>query len=232
MEVYIDDMLVKSLHASDHVSHLEEGLARLNSHNMKLNSAKCRFAIASGEFLGYMVTYRGIEDNPKQIDALIRMASPKNKRESEPVRRRLAKWAVELSEYGIEYRPRTSAKSQVLADVLVQLPTRTVTNKEPNSTWVLHVDGSSFKQVSGIEIRLTSPTREILEQSFRLEFHESNNEAEYEAFIAELRLADGLKIRNIHAYCDSQLVASQYSGEYEARDERMDAYLKLVQNLA
>ena len=42
----------------------------------------------------------------------------------------------------------------------------------------------------------------------------------------------GLKIRNIHSYCDSQLVVSQFSGEYEARDEWMDAYLKLVQNLA
>ena len=48
---------------------------------MKLNPAKCRFAVASSEFLGYMVTYRGIEANPKHIDALIGMASPKNKRE-------------------------------------------------------------------------------------------------------------------------------------------------------
>ena len=71
-----------------------------------------------------------------------------------------------------------------------------------------------------------------MEQSFRLEFHASNNEAEYEAFIAGLCLGHGLKIHNIDAYCDSQLVASQFSGEYEARDERMDAYLKLVQNLA
>ena len=107
-----------------------------------------------------------------------------------------------------------------------------MTNKEPNSTWVLHVDGSSSKKGSGIGIRLTLPTREILEQSFRLEFHASNNEAEYKALIAGLRLAHGMKLRNIHAYCDYQLVASQYSGEYEARDERMDAYLKLVQNLA
>ena len=141
---------------------------------------------------------------------------------------RLAKWAVELSEYDIEYRQGTSAKSQVLADLLVELPTGTVTNKELNSTWVLHVDGSSSKQGSGTGICLKSPTREILEQSFRLEFHASNNEAEYEALIAGLRLAHGLKIRNIHAYCDSQLVSSQYSGEYEASDERMDAYLKLV----
>ncbi|XP_056847446.1 uncharacterized protein LOC130494735 [Raphanus sativus] len=145
---------------------------------------------------------------------------------------RLAKWAVELSEYDIDYRPRTIAKSQVLADFLVELPTKAITNKEPNSTWLLHVDGSSSKQGSGIGIRLTSPTGEIFEQSFRLEFHASNNEAEYEALIAGLQLAHGLKIRNLHAYCDSQLVASQYSGEYEARDERMEAYLKLVQNLS
>lgn len=66
----------------------------------------------------------------------------------------------------------------------------------------------------------------MLEQSFQLIFHASNSKAKYEALIPGLRLAHGLKIRNIHAYCDSQLVLSQYSGEYEARDERMDAYLK------
>lgn len=47
---------------------------------------------------------------------------------------RLAKWAIELSEYDVEYRPRTCAKSQVLADLLVELPTGDITNEEPNST--------------------------------------------------------------------------------------------------
>ena len=120
----------------------------------------------------------------------------------------------------------------MLANFLVELPTRTVTNEEPNSTWLLHIDRSSSKQGSGIGIRLTSLTNEILEQSFKLEFHASNYKAEYEALIAGLRLAHGLKIHNNHTYYDSQLVASQYSGEYEAQDETMDAYLKLVQNLA
>lgn len=90
MEVYIDNMLVKSLKARDHVSHLEECFAQLNSHNMKLNPTKCRFAVASGEFLGYLVTYRGIEANPKQINALIEMASPKNKREVQRLTGRIA----------------------------------------------------------------------------------------------------------------------------------------------
>lgn len=79
MEVYIDDMLVKSLDKHDHVSHLEEFFARLNLHNMKLNSAKCRFAVASGEFLGYLVPCRGIEANAKQINTSIEMVSPKKK---------------------------------------------------------------------------------------------------------------------------------------------------------
>ena len=52
MEVYIDDMLVKSLEEWDHITHLQECLERLNLHNMKLDPAKCRFVVALGELLG------------------------------------------------------------------------------------------------------------------------------------------------------------------------------------
>ncbi|XP_048622675.1 uncharacterized protein LOC111210468 [Brassica napus] len=74
----------------DHVSHLEECFARLNAHNMKLSPAKCRFAVASGKFLGYLVTCRGIEANPKHINALIEMVSPKTKREVQRLTERVA----------------------------------------------------------------------------------------------------------------------------------------------
>ena len=141
---------------------------------------------------------------------------------------RLAKLAIELSEYDIEYQAKACAKSQVLADFLVELPAGCTTNQEPDTTWTPHVDGSSSKQGSGNGARLTSPTGEVLEQSFQLIFFASNNEAEYEFLVAGLRLARGLETRNIHVYCDSQLVASQYSGKYKARDERMYAYLKFV----
>ena len=89
-----------------------------------------------------------------------------------------------------------------------------------------------MKQGSGVGIRLTSPTGEVLEQSFRLNFEATNNIAEYEALFAGLNLARGLKIEKIRAFCDSQLVANQFNGEYTARDERMEAYLTHVQNLA
>ncbi|CAA7017903.1 unnamed protein product [Microthlaspi erraticum] len=83
---------------------------------------------------------------------------------------RLAKWAIELSEYDIEYRSRTCAKSQVLADFLIELPTGEAGEPHTSSTWTLHVDGSSSIQGAGVGIRLTSPTGEILEQSLRLNF--------------------------------------------------------------
>ena len=67
MEVYIDDMLVKSQHAADHLNHLQECFETLNKYGMKLNPTKCTFGVSSGEFLGYIVIQRGIEANPKQI---------------------------------------------------------------------------------------------------------------------------------------------------------------------
>jgi len=145
---------------------------------------------------------------------------------------RLAKWAIELSEYDIEYRNKTCANSQVLADLIIELPTKEAQENPLDTTWLLHVDGSSSKQGSGVGIRLTSPMREVLEQSFRLNFEATNNVAEYEALIAGLNLARGLKIEKIRPFCDSHLVANQFNGEYTARDKRMEAYLAHVQNLA
>lgn len=143
----------------------------------------------------------------------------------------MSKWAVELSEYDIEYLGRTSMKSQVLADFLIELPPSTDSKPPPKEKWVLHVDGASYQHGSGIGIRLTSPTGEILEQLFRLGFAASNNESEYEVLIAGLKLANGISVKHLQAYCGSLLVASQFGGDYKAKNDRMDAYLKVVQEL-
>ncbi|MDP0880688.1 reverse transcriptase family protein, partial [Klebsiella variicola] len=71
MEVYIDDMVVKSEDAKDHVKHLEQAFAVLDKFNMKLNPTKCNFGVSSGKFLGYLVTRRGIEASPEQIKAIL-----------------------------------------------------------------------------------------------------------------------------------------------------------------
>ncbi|XP_033138789.1 uncharacterized protein LOC117129318 [Brassica rapa] len=348
MEVYIDDMLVKSVRADDHLAHLRECFDILNAYKMKLNPAKCTFGVSSGEFLGYIVTQRGIEANPKQISAVLDLPSPRNCREvqrltgriaalnrfisrstdkclpfydllrgnkkfiwddkceeafnqlkhylttppilakpdigdvlslyiavssaavrsvlikedrgeqrpvfymsrrmtgpetryptlekmalavvesarklrpyfqshsvevltDQPLRTvlqntnragRLTKWAIELGELDITYKCRTAAKAQVLADFLVELSPELAQDLETSD-----------------------PT-------WILHVDASNNEAEYESLIAGLRLAKAVKAKRLSAYCDSQLVASQFSGDYDARNDRMDAYLRVVQSLA
>ena len=67
VEVYIYDMLVKSIRAKQHLDHLRQAFEVLQKYSMKLNPAKCSFGVAAGKFLGYMVTQRGIEANPDQI---------------------------------------------------------------------------------------------------------------------------------------------------------------------
>ena len=71
MEVYIDDILVKSKERPDHTRHLQETFELLRRHNMKLNPLKCTFGVNSGKFLGFMAIQRGIEANPIQLKAII-----------------------------------------------------------------------------------------------------------------------------------------------------------------
>ena len=61
MEVYIDDMLVKSMNAKDHIRYLEEYFSVLRKNGMKLNLTKCMFEVSLRKFLGFLVTPRGIE---------------------------------------------------------------------------------------------------------------------------------------------------------------------------
>ena len=78
MEVYVDDMLVKSKQESDHVAHLAEAFTIMERYGMRLNPAKCCFGVESGKFLGFMVNQRGIDANPEKRQALINMRPPRN----------------------------------------------------------------------------------------------------------------------------------------------------------
>ena len=81
MEVYVDDMLVKSKEELAHLDDLRETFTTLKQYQMKLNLSKCVFGVASGKFLGFMVSQRGIEANPEKVQAIINMASPKTVKE-------------------------------------------------------------------------------------------------------------------------------------------------------
>ena len=67
MEVYVDDMLVKSKEELAHLDDLRETFATLKQYQMKLNPSKCVFGVASSKFLGFMVSQRGIEANSEKV---------------------------------------------------------------------------------------------------------------------------------------------------------------------
>ena len=67
IEVYVNDMLVKSVESLDHTHDLYEAFKTLKQYEMKLNPPKCAFGVSSGKFLCYMVSNIGIEANPEKI---------------------------------------------------------------------------------------------------------------------------------------------------------------------
>ena len=90
MEVYIDDMLVKSIKVELHITHLAETFQVLRSYNMKLNSTKCAFGVSAGKFLGFIVNNRGIEANPDKIKVMLDMLPPSNVKDIQRLTGRIA----------------------------------------------------------------------------------------------------------------------------------------------
>ena len=56
VQVYVDDMLMKSVCENDHLNDLQEKFDTFRSYNMKLNPSKCVFGVTAGKFLGFMVS--------------------------------------------------------------------------------------------------------------------------------------------------------------------------------
>ena len=81
IEVYIDDMVVKSKVVFEHVKDLEIIFGVLREHKLRLNASKCSFGVGSGKFLSYMVTHRGIEVSPDQIKEINSLQAPQNPKE-------------------------------------------------------------------------------------------------------------------------------------------------------
>ncbi|XP_021991866.1 uncharacterized protein LOC110888658 [Helianthus annuus] len=154
---------------------------------------------------------------------------------------RLAKWAIELGALDIEYRKRTAIKGQVIADFLAEIP-EGETIQDPTvqdipessttrQTWKLYTDGSSRGKGSGAGLMLISPDEIQLMYALRFDFEFSNNEAEYEALLAGLRMAQSMGATRVDAYVDSLLVNNQVNETYEAKDDSMAKYLAKTKEL-
>ncbi|XP_074324125.1 uncharacterized protein LOC141661043 [Apium graveolens] len=160
---------------------------------------------------------------------------------------RLIKWAIELGEFDIKYKPRTAFKAQALADFVVEciindqevrgqeIVTPEEGEKDEETTlkeyWVLYFDGASKIKSSGAGLVLQSPDGFMIEYALKLDFPTMNNETEYEALIAGLGLARAVRAKNLKVYGDSRLVVAQVNGEFKAKDDTMAKYLRVVKGI-
>ncbi|CAL9018474.1 unnamed protein product, partial [Prunus brigantina] len=348
MEVYVDDMLVKSRTAGEHLENLALMFDILKSYRMRLNPTKCAFGVSSGKFLGltgrvaaltrfiskatdrcvpffkalkggkhhitwspecdeafqnlknYMskapllskplpgeilllylsVSVTAVSSvlirRPEKAElpifylALALVISARRLRPyfqahqitvltNQPLRQvlqkpetsgRLIKWAIELGEFDIQFKPRPAEKGQAVADFISELtlpapsepvvtdPTSPVTEGvgaerfDPSvPVWILHVDGSANQQGCGAGLVLTTHDGGKLEYALRFSFRTSNNEAEYEALLAGLRLAKSMSARQISIHSDSQLIVNQITADFAGKDVSMSAYLSAAHQL-
>ncbi|XP_004295848.1 PREDICTED: uncharacterized protein LOC101309919 [Fragaria vesca subsp. vesca] len=256
MEVYVDDMLVKSKTNDGHIANLDKVFTKLLAHGMRLNPQKCILAVGGGNFLGvpllskpilgevlylYLVVSataisaaltrhehnnelpvyyygRGFADPETRYPnieklALALITTARKLRQyfqahtihvltNHPLRQilqkpetsgRMVKWAIELGEFDIHFKPRTAIKGQAAADFIAEfIP---LDHGNPNddapprdSIWELHVDGSSNNRLNGARIIITDLEGHSYEYALRFEFKESNNIAEYEALVAGIQL--------------------------------------------
>ena len=105
MEVYIDDMLVKSKQRPDHAAHLQQTFDLLRKYGMKLNPLNCAFGVSAGLFLGFMVTQRGIEANPAQLKTILQSPTPSSKKGIQQLTGRLAALGLFISQFTNRLKP-------------------------------------------------------------------------------------------------------------------------------
>ncbi|XP_022040406.1 uncharacterized protein LOC110942953 [Helianthus annuus] len=151
---------------------------------------------------------------------------------------RLAKWAVELGEHNITYVPRKAVKAQILVDFILEVPKETITevntaSTEPSSphTWKLFTDGASSVEGSEAGLVLIDPNELEFTYALRLEYQTTNNEAEYEALIAGLKLARKMGVKKLQVFTDSLLVSNQVCDNYMAKEPNINRYCEKAKEL-
>ena len=152
IEIYIDDMVVKSKMVSEHLGDLRIIFEVLRNYKLCLNASKCSFGVGSGKFLGYMVTHRGIEVNSDQIKAINNLRSPRNPKEVQ----KLIGMAVALNRFisrsadrcrpffllinkwkGFEWTEECATAFQQLKAYLARLPI--ISSPEPNEVLFAYI---------------------------------------------------------------------------------------------
>ncbi|GAA0154465.1 hypothetical protein LIER_12437 [Lithospermum erythrorhizon] len=142
--------------------------------------------------------------------------------------RRLTKWAIELSEFEITFVPKTGVKAQTLVDFIIECIARDPQEEQDyipelleRPQWTLYIDGASNHKGSRTGILIQGPEGLQFEYALRFSFKTTNNEAEYEAMVTGLLLAQSLSITRMVVHGDSKLVIEQIRGDCGVKSESL-----------
>ncbi|XP_031375657.1 uncharacterized protein LOC116190138 [Punica granatum] len=161
--------------------------------------------------------------------------------------RNIAKWRCQLTEYDIEYVPRTSVKGQAIADHLAEFPIEDdtpinsdfpdegilrVDEEEDGTAWKMYFDGAVNSTGSGIGAVLISPDGRYYPIAAKVNFLCTNNVAEYEACILGLQAAIDFKVKELEVFGDSMLTIFQTLGQWKTKDAKLVPYHEYLEELA
>nr|GEU39407.1 reverse transcriptase domain-containing protein [Tanacetum cinerariifolium] len=213
IEVYVDDLVVKSYTEAEVVRDIEETFRTLRKVNTKLNPKKCSFGLAEGVFLGYVITPEGIKPCPNKTAAVLQLPSPQIVKEVQSLNGKLASLNRGTTQTPIYFISRALQGPEL--------------NYSPMEKLVLSL-GFAAKRLR--RYFQAHPITVITDQPIK-QFAASNNEVEYEALVAGLRIATQMGVKNIQVNVDSKLVANQVLGTYVAKEDNMIKYLEIVKGL-
>ncbi|PKI49825.1 hypothetical protein CRG98_029802, partial [Punica granatum] len=150
--------------------------------------------------------------------------------------RNIAKWRCRLTEYDIEYVPRTSVKGQAIADHLAEFPIEDdtpinsdfpdegilrVDEEEDKPAWKMYFDSAVNSTGSGIGVVLISSDGRYYPIAVKVDFPYTNNVAEYEACIIGLQAAIDFKVKELKVFGDSMLTIFQTLGQWKTKDAKL-----------
>nr|GFA89625.1 reverse transcriptase domain-containing protein [Tanacetum cinerariifolium] len=259
IKVYVDDLVVKSHTKAEMVRDIEETFRTLRKVNMKLNPKKCSFGLAEGVFLGYVITPEGIKPCPDKTTAVLQLPSPQTVKEVQSLNGKLAslnRFLSKLAEKSLplfqilkkcikksDFRWTAEAEQafQQLKQHLSELPLLVAPN--PQEELIMYLS-ATYRAISAVLMTERGTTQtpiyfisQALQEgveftyALRFKFAASNNEAEYEALVAGLRIATQMGVKNIQVNVDSKLVANQVLGTYVTKEDNMIKYLEIVKGL-
>jgi hypothetical protein len=142
---------------------------------------------------------------------------------------RIGKWAYALIECDLAYESLKSIKGQVVVKFIVEHSIYQNNDESYNlmsvRSWKLFFDCLACRECQGVGIVLISPRGAIFEQSVRLEYFCTNNQAEYEDILLGLQVLSSMVVKYVEAFADSLLVMQQITGTFQCLDGSLNTYL-------